>query len=207
MRQFKISKLLVALGVLLAVIWISPIVGYVVAHVSTPVLVTDGTGRFTVVVHLGSATALLLLVRFATREKRLSVLGFQGFLVLSTLTWLWHYQWVVETGAGGGLSEGWAGLRTFTWVSPLLVYGALFVALWLATRPLWYAPFIAAGLPATIFLLTWFVTLPLLRQGAPSVRYVVDNMPGIWLFFHSAVATGLLCVWALRMKMFGQKAS
>jgi len=166
-------------------------------------------GNRGIFVHIGIAMALLLLVHITSRAERKATVGYQVLLVMSTLPWLQHYQWVVQTRGGWGLSEGQppdSGLRSFMWGSPLVVYPLLFIALWLSTRSAGNVYLVAAGLPATIFLATWFAALPLLRQDAPAEPYIADNMPQIWLFLESAIATGVLLAWAMAMKASHRRA-
>ncbi|MBC7249616.1 MAG: hypothetical protein H5T62_04970 [Anaerolineae bacterium] len=166
-------------------------------------------GNGGILFHIGIATALLLLVHITIQAERKATVGYQVLLVMSTLPWLQHYQWVIQTRGGWGLPEGQpsdSGLRFFMWGSPLAVYLLLFIALWLSTRSAGNVHLIAAGLPATIFLVTWFAALPLLQQDAPAEPYIADNMPQIWLFLESAVATGVLLAWAMAMKASHHKA-
>ncbi|HIC89917.1 MAG TPA: hypothetical protein EYP04_11020 [Anaerolineae bacterium] len=155
--------------------------------------------------HLSISVVMVLLVQLIASDRRASTCGYRVLLALSTVFWFWHYQWVVQTGAGWELPAEeplgmYPGLRDFVWLSPLATYMLLWSALSLTARPEWWASFAAATFPALVFLITWFVTLPLLKQGVPGEPYVADNMPQIWLFFESAAATGALLAWAWGMR-------
>jgi len=157
-----------------------------------------------IALHISIAIVLVFLADITTKRVRKATFGYQVLLMMSTLPWLQHYQWMVQTRGGWGLSEGQSvdsGLRFFMWASPLAVYLMLAIALRLVTGST-RGVYLAAGLPAMIFLVTWFVVLPMLAQGASGQPYVADNMPQIWLFFESAVATVVLFACATGMKVY-----
>lgn len=152
-----------------------------------PLLIGNYSG---VALSLGIGAALLLLVDFWTKQTHKAVIGFQILLIVSILPWLQHYQWVVQTRGGWGAHED-VGLMLFEWVSPIAVYLLLAIALWLATQSA-KGMYIAAGLPSAIFLMTWYLALPLLQKDAPGQPYLADNIPQFWLFVESAIATVIL---------------
>ncbi len=158
-----------------------------------------------VALSLGMGAALLLLVDLWTKQTHKAVVGFQILLITSILPWLQNYQWIVQTRGGWGLPKTPhkdVGLMLFEWVSPIAVYFLLATALWLATRS-GKDMYIAAGLPAAIFLMTWYIALPLLQKDAPGQPYLADNIPQFWLFVESAIATLILVAyvaWARLLK-------
>lgn len=165
------------------------------------ILSQNGAG---VVGHLATALALLLMVDLLQGVRRVDAATFlyQVLLATGTLPWLMHYRWVAQTRGGWGPAPTGVedpGLAVFLVLSPFLVYGMLAIAGAVAAWS-FKGMCLAAGLPAIVFLATFFLELPLLRRGAPGEPYLADNLSQVWFFLHSAAATLLLlgCLAGLR---------
>lgn len=126
---------------------------------------------------------------------------YRVLVVFSSIVWLQHYLWIVGTTAGWGSEASKPpGLWVYSLISPLLVTSILALAVWIAPR----RSLLVALTPAILFLLTWFLMLRVLPWQAPSDFYdgfyPADNIPQIWLFIGSAVATVFLLLFALGVR-------
>lgn len=85
-----------------------------------------------------------------------------------------------------------SGATSFATISAILILVVLVAALFALGR--W--PLSAALVPPILFAGYYNLAMPALQQGAPGGGIVIDNMPTIWLFFFSVLATSMLFLMA-----------
>ncbi len=106
-------------------------------------------------------------------------------LVLTLIPWFLHHQLILEydvvIGRAAYIGPG---------IAALTVTGALFLGGW--------ARLLVAFIPAAAFILSWYVTIPMVSDNLPPDNKVLyDNMRTIWLAVWTAGATMLLLAYAL----------
>jgi hypothetical protein len=106
-------------------------------------------------------------------------------LVLTLIPWFLHHQLIIEhevvSVEAALIGPG---------VVALSAMGALFLGGW--------ARLLVALLPAAAFLVSWYITIPVMMAVLPaSDRVLHDNMPTIWLAMWTIGATVVLVAYAL----------
>jgi hypothetical protein len=106
--------------------------------------------------------------------------------VLALVPWWGHHQEILGLAKASGASVD--ELQKVQ-IAGLAAVGALTVVFLALARK---APALAAAIPGSAFLVTWYITFPLALSAAPSGSIGMDNVATVWLFIYSAGATGVL---------------
>jgi len=119
---------------------------------------------------------------------------------LTLIPWLFHHHEVVHFTAEALDQQGVEGaFERVRWVegTGLAAVSAATATILLAAR--WF-PLMAAAIPGTAFLVTWYLTFPLALAAIPDGYIPLDNVATIWLAIMSVGGTGLLLGYCLRFR-------
>ncbi len=106
-------------------------------------------------------------------------------LVFTLIPWFLHHKLIIEHEVVS-VEAAYVGPG----IVMLTVTGALFLGGW--------ARLMVAFIPVAAFLVSWYITIPVMMAVLPpSERVLDDNMPTIWLAMWTASATALLLAYAL----------
>jgi len=118
-----------------------------------------------------------------------------GILVAAMLIpWLTHHIWIVRTANdwyAGGLGAQFSTPMEAIIVGPGLVLVLIALTLFMSG---WYQ-LLAAAVPAVAFIVSWYLTFPIVIDAMPDPAFPFDNIPTIWLAIWTIAASVFLLVY------------